>query len=30
MCIRDSYLIMTLVLTWFFQHMEKRYAKYDQ
>ncbi|CAB3722103.1 L-cystine transport system permease protein YecS [Achromobacter deleyi] len=24
------YLIMTLVLTWFFQHMEKRYAKYDQ
>ena len=24
------YLIMTLILTWFFQHMEKRYAKYDQ
>jgi polar amino acid transport system permease protein len=24
------YLLMTLVLTWFFQHMEKRYAKYDQ
>lgn len=24
------YLIMTLVLTWFFQRMEKRYAKYDQ
>ncbi|CAB3847178.1 amino acid ABC transporter permease [Achromobacter anxifer] len=24
------YLIMTLVLTWFFQHLEKRYAKYDQ
>lgn len=24
------YLFMTLVLTWFFQHMEKRYAKYDQ
>lgn len=24
------YLIMTLVLTWFFQHLEKRYAKYDE
>ncbi|CAB3893915.1 L-cystine transport system permease protein YecS [Achromobacter dolens] len=24
------YLIMMLVLTWFFQRMEKRYAKYDQ
>ncbi|SPU50910.1 Arginine transport system permease protein ArtQ [Bordetella trematum] len=24
------YLLMTLVLTWFFQHLEKRYAKYDQ
>ncbi|MGB3430958.1 amino acid ABC transporter permease [Achromobacter sp.] len=24
------YLLMTLILTWFFQHMEKRYAKYDQ
>lgn len=24
------YLIMTLVLTWFFQTLEKRYAKYDQ
>ncbi|OZI42486.1 amino acid ABC transporter permease [Bordetella genomosp. 5] len=24
------YLLMTLVLTWFFQRMEKRYAKYDQ
>lgn len=24
------YLIMTLVLTWLFQRMEKRYAKYDQ
>lgn len=24
------YLIMTLVLTWFFQHLEKHYAKYDQ
>ncbi|AHV92452.1 amino ABC transporter, permease, 3-TM region, His/Glu/Gln/Arg/opine family domain protein [Bordetella holmesii 30539] len=24
------YLTMTLVLTWFFQHLEKRYAKYDQ
>lgn len=24
------YLLMTLVLTWLFQHMEKRYAKYDQ
>ena len=24
------YLFMTLLLTWFFQHMEKRYAKYDQ
>ncbi len=24
------YLLMTLLLTWFFQHMEKRYAKYDQ
>jgi len=24
------YLIMTLVLTWFFQALEKRYAKYDQ
>lgn len=23
------YLIMTLVLTWFFQYMEKRYSKYD-
>ena len=24
------YMLMTLLLTWFFQHMEKRYAKYDQ
>ncbi|SUV68868.1 ABC transporter permease [Bordetella avium] len=24
------YLLMTLVLTWFFQHLEKRYAKYDE
>jgi len=24
------YLIMTLLLTWLFQYMEKRYAKYDQ
>ncbi|OZI74892.1 amino acid ABC transporter permease [Bordetella genomosp. 12] len=24
------YLTMTLVLTWFFQHLEKRYAKYDE
>lgn len=24
------YLVMTLVLTWFFQAMEKRYAKYDE
>jgi polar amino acid transport system permease protein len=24
------YLVMTLVLTWFFQTLEKRYAKYDQ
>ncbi|WP_066568593.1 amino acid ABC transporter permease [Snodgrassella sp. CFCC 13594] len=23
------YLVMTLVLTWAFQHMEKRYARYD-
>ncbi len=24
------YLLMTLVLTWFFQRMEKRYAKFDE
>jgi polar amino acid transport system permease protein len=24
------YLVMTLVLTWGFQRLEKRYAKYDQ
>ena len=24
------YLVMTLVLTWLFQRLEKRYAKYDQ
>lgn len=24
------YLVMTLILTWFFQHMEKRYAKHDE
>ncbi len=24
------YLIMTLMLTWFFQYLEKRYAKYDE
>ncbi|MCA3234942.1 MAG: ABC transporter permease subunit, partial [Cupriavidus sp.] len=24
------YLVMTLVLTWLFQRLEKRYARYDQ
>ncbi|MEN7531472.1 MULTISPECIES: amino acid ABC transporter permease [unclassified Cupriavidus] len=24
------YLVMTLILTWFFQRLEKRYAKFDQ